>query len=371
MTLPLVELSGSAFEQGWQHGRALRDRIGRNLRIYAQRFAAEGKLTQEEVHRRAAAYLEVITRTSREYHQGLQGLAAGSGFHLLDLTALNARYEILYHQFAHPVEGPAPEGCSAFLLMPPATLGRHLILGQNWDWIPQVEGAVLHVREADGLRILCFTEAGVLGGKIGLNSAGLGLLINGLHSTEDDWSRLKPPFHQRCHEILRRRDLPGAVSVVTGEDRSCSTNFLLGFRAAGEEGAAFAIDLEAAPERFRALQPQGDRITHTNHFLDPEALPVHEPPDPLREGSHARRDRLERLLQGRRAHGMEDLAEILRDHTSRPQAICRHDDGALPPEEVYVTRASVIMDLDMREMWYAEGPPCRASYQRVRVDGTG
>ncbi len=53
----------------------------------------------------------------------------------------------------------------------------------------------------DGLRTLSFTEAGIFGGKIGLNSAGLGLTVNGLTTTDDDWSRLSKPFHVRCYEI--------------------------------------------------------------------------------------------------------------------------------------------------------------------------
>src|SRR5439155_12775577 len=130
-----------------------------------------------------------------------------------------------------------------------ASTNGHLLLGQNWDWIPQVQGAVLHTLEPDGLETLSFTEAGIVGGKIGLNSAGLGLAINGLLSSADDWSRLELPFHVRCYEILRRRSLAEAVDVVAREKRSCSANFLIA------QTPDLAVDLEAAPDSIAEIRP--------------------------------------------------------------------------------------------------------------------
>src|SRR6185503_18348358 len=130
----------------------------------------------------------------------------------------------------------------------------HLLMGQNWDWIPEVQGAMLHTREPDGLEILAFTEAGIVGGKIGLNSAGLGLAINGLLSTADDWSRLEMPFHVRCYEILRRRSLPEAVRLVVAGKRACSANFLLA------QTPAQAVDVESAPDTVRELEPVAHRL---------------------------------------------------------------------------------------------------------------
>src|SRR3989442_2551122 len=81
---------------------------------------------------------------------------------------------------------------------------------------------------ATGPNVLCFTEAGVVGGKIGLNSEGIGLTINGLISNKDDWERLRKPFHVRCAEILGSKTLSQAVSRITRGERSCSANFLVG-----------------------------------------------------------------------------------------------------------------------------------------------
>ena len=214
MTLPVVHVEGEPYDQGRQHGVALRDQIGHNLDVYYDRFQ------RERCSWRLRKLAPAPPGTSRSwtggpYFDALEGMAAGSGHSLLDLLVLNVRYELLYYQYGVCGIG-GPDGCTSFAVLPPASANGHLLLGQNWDWIPQVQGAVLHTQEPDGLETLSFTEAGIVGGKIGLNSVGLGLAINGLLSTADDWSRLEMPFHVRCYEILRRRSLPEAVRAGRG-----------------------------------------------------------------------------------------------------------------------------------------------------------
>ncbi|HYS71107.1 MAG TPA: C45 family peptidase, partial [Thermoplasmata archaeon] len=187
--LPVLDLVGSPREQGLRHGAAAKDAIAENVRTYFARFEAVGHVSRPEIHRRASAYRRVIAESNADYAAAMDGIAEGSGQELLDIVALNVRYEILYSEFAHlgmekAAAGPAAAGgCTAFALLPSMTANGHLLLGQNWDWIPGVQGAFVHTREPDGLETLGFTEAGIVGTKIGLNSTGLGLVINGLMST--------------------------------------------------------------------------------------------------------------------------------------------------------------------------------------------
>ena len=167
----------------------------------------------------------------------------------------------------------------------------------------------------DGMRTLAFTEAGIFGGKIGINSAGIGLTINGMTTTDDDWSRLTPPVHVRCRDILLSDSLEEAVQVVTGTRRACSTNFMISFAPPGG-GQCAVVDLEAAPLALRVIEPSDGRLIHTNHFLDPEALDVVEPPK-KRPNTYTRLDRMERLLAGGRA-SVSRLREILSDHENPP-----------------------------------------------------
>jgi isopenicillin-N N-acyltransferase-like protein len=359
MSLPVVRLEGSPHEQGVAHGEALRDRIAHNLDVYFTRFEREAHLPKSEVLWRAELYLERLGRQSPGYLELVRGIAAGSGLPLLELAALNVRYEILYHQYTAEL---TTDGCTAFAVAPELTASGHLLMGQNWDWIPEVQGAVLHTVHPDGLETLAFTEAGIAGGKIGLNSAGLGLAINGLLSTADDWSRLRKPFHVRCYEILRSWTLDAAVAVVESEPRSCSTNFL--FAQAPDR----MLDLEAAPEIVGRLEAEGGCLVHANHFVDAEGLGVREPWSDRRPYSCHRRERLGELLRSRAPLTVPDIQECLRDHADHPNGLCRHPDTSLPQEQRSITVASAIMDLVEKTLWITEHQPCLSEYQEVRLD---
>jgi isopenicillin-N N-acyltransferase-like protein len=362
MTLPIVHLAGTAYEQGVQHGQALKDRIAHNLDVYFARFERETGLARPEVLDRARRYAKAIERQNGDYFDGMRGVAAGSGFALDDIAALQVRYEILYYQFGKNAMSEDVDGCTAFAVLPEASASGRLLVGQNWDWIPQVQGAVLHTTEANGLETLAFTEAGIVGGKIGLNSAGLGLAINGMTSTDDDWSTLAKPFHVRCYEILRARDFDAAVQVVTGEDRACSTNFLIA------QTPNKVVDIEAAPDKLRLLGCEVGCLVHTNNFTDPAEIGVSEPPNPKRPFSVGRRSRLGELLGAREKIAVEDIQADLRDHLRYPYGICRHAAvGLEPPEHHYITVTSVIMDLDAQALMLTDGVPCENEYQTVTL----
>jgi isopenicillin-N N-acyltransferase-like protein len=234
-------------------------------------------------------------------------------------------------------------------------------MGQNWDWIPGVQGAVLEVVDPDGSALAGFTEAGIVGTKIGINDAGLGLCINGLHSTGDDWTRLGMPFHVQCYEVLRARSLEDAARILTGARRSCSANHLIA-HASGS-----AIDVETGPLTDRVLTPRDGCLTHTNHFLDPEALGVVEPPEETVTCTHERLTRFRNLIAGHRDLSVEMLQGFLRDHDGHPGSICRHPDERVPEAARYATVTSLIIDLTEGALHLTDGMPCETSFTTVTL----
>lgn len=369
MSLPVVRLTGTPYQQGVRHGRALQDAIGHNLRVYFDRFQQEGGVPRVQVVRLAERYLAAIRRQNSDYAAGLEGVAEGSGAQLGELAALNVRYEVLYYASSTtPVTISVTDGCTAFAFRPETTAVGHLIMGQNWDWIPEVQGALLHTVDNDGLQTLSFTEAGIVGGKLGLNSQRLGLAINGLNSTDDELSGLDKPFHVRCYEVLRSRTPEAAIEVVTGSDRACSANYLIGQAPAPFDRVRTAqvVDLEAAPDRCRVLTPPDGRLVHTNHFIEPGIQGVKEPPK-KRYHTYSRYRRMKELVHRSDAVTVDDVADYLRDHIGHPYGICRHADLSEPPHERYKTVVSVIMDLDARQLWVTDGPPCETGYQMHRL----
>jgi isopenicillin-N N-acyltransferase-like protein len=372
MTLPVVHLTGDARAQGEQHGRELQRRIAHNLDVYFERFACEVGLSRLEVLSWARRYAEAIEKQSPAYHAAMQGVADGAGFAFDEIVALNVRYEILYYQFGKNALAAAqaagtklePDGCTAFVVLPEASANGHLLLGQNWDWIPDVQGAVLRTTDPDtGHETLGFTEAGIVGAKIGLSSAGVGLCINGMTTTADDWSRLSKPVHVRCWEILRAPDLDAAVRVITDEARACSTNFLVA------QAPDRVADIEAAPNAVRLLSCEDGCLVHTNHFVDPDVLGIVEPPNERRVFSRHRLSRLAALLQAKRPLSVESIQDSLRDHEDHPFGVCRHENLEEPPELHYITVTSAVMDLDACTLHITDGPPCGAAFQTISPFG--
>ncbi len=354
--LPYLQLSGPPYEQGHQQGTAWAEQIAHNLELYFRRFEVECRLSPSEARARGGRYLQAIREQNPAYAQGLEGIAAGSGQPLVDIATLNVRYEIVYYQFAHE----APNGCTAFALMPAHSADGHLWLGQNWDWMEGVKGALQHITEPDGTRILAFTEAGIFGGKIGLNSHGLGLCINGLVSLGDNWAGLGKPFHLRTYEVLRQKTLAEAQKILVAEPRTASGNFLLG---QGER----AVEIEVSPKAV-ALWQAARQLVHANHYLAPERYGIEVPPIEWLDRSHHRAERLALRLSEVEKPGLEDLQAALRDREGAPYAVCR---TASPEEyalgEPYRTIVSVIMNLGTKELWISDGPPHENPYVRYQV----
>lgn len=371
--LPIIDLEGTPYDGGVQHGRAAADLIALNLEIYYDRFQREAHLPPQEVRDRAMRYLAVIDAGDLDYGRAMRGVSDGARLALADIAVLNARYEILYSQYSTINQAQArsgraaafsADGCTAFAVMPDASSDGHLWLGQNWDWFPQVRGVILRMRRLDGFALAAFTEAGIVGGKIGMNSHGLGLVINGLLSNRDDWSHLRTPFHVRTWKILHRAVLDEAVRVITGEERSCSANFLLG----QANGQARVANVETAPQASCTLEPDGGLLSHANHFVDPSRLGVWQPLAEEKSSTYQRGARIDQLLRGAKAAGTLDAAglmAILRDHGGHPDSVCRHPNPKLPEEERSETVVSVLEDLTARRFYVAGGTPCVTPFQEI------
>ncbi len=364
--LPHVRVEGTSRDLGLQHGRMARDRIEDNVDLYFYRFREEWNLQREEVLRRAGLYAEVIEDADTDYYEAMEGIAEGSSVPFMDIVAINVRYELVYSEYSKlGQEQGLPSGCTAVGLLPGRTENGHVLMAQNWDWIPGIQGIVQEYEPSMGPRVLAFTEAGIVGGKIGLNSRGLGLMINGLVSDQDNWETLGVPFHVRCWRALQRDTLEDAAGMLRDSLGSCSANFILG----QTDGQGAVLNLETCPTGTEEIPPEDGIITHANHFLMGEALGIWEP---LIEEKTTTFDRLRRLdeLVGAQtsAFTVSDLERLLRDHDHWPGSICRHQEEALPEPQRYQTVVSTIMDLDDRWLSIASGNPCDEEYKTYRLE---
>lgn len=352
LDLPAVRLAGTPLAMGRQHGAALRRDVQHNADLLLTRMREELGLSSGTVLRRARVWWERLRVDEPDYSRMVQGIARSSGLPLSVVTALNVRYELMYSEYVR--QGLAATACTSFAVLPERARDGGMLIGENWDWIPEVKTAWLNVAWGN-LQILGFTEAGIAGPKIGLNSAGVALAVNGLVSHADRWDAPGRPFHVRCFHILRATSFEQAVGAACDGLSPCSACFLVGH---GER----AVAVERAPDRAQIWEPEMGLLVHANHFLDPDRLGVHQPLAEERESTYLRQARLRKMLEADSRLSPEDVQVALCDHAGYPSSVCRHPDPALPEHARYATRASIVVDLHARRVHYAGGPPCVTRY---------
>src|SRR5262249_33288095 len=130
--------------------------------------------------------------------------------------AANARTEIL-------AGATAPE-CSVIGVLPARSATGTLLLAQNWDWHPALAPSrvLWTITWPDGRWLTTLTEAGILG-KIGLNSSGLGVLLNILHCSLDGGIG-GLPVHVLLRVLLERcHDMTSALTLIRASRMSASS----------------------------------------------------------------------------------------------------------------------------------------------------
>jgi len=312
---PLVEVSGSAFELGYQHGAQAADMIERYLRL-TERLT---QMSRDRLCRNALVFLPLIERFSPAYLEEVRGLAAGAAISFEEALLCQARAEA----------GFIPEGgCSSFALTGAATADGQTLAGQNQDLPPEYSDVaiLLHVKPTDGRpRALMFTFAGQLG-YVGMNQTGMCLFANALYDA--DW-QLGLPKYPMKRALLEQTTVQAGIDLLT-RHRLCSANNLV--LVDGQGGLA---DVEERPDGVAVFQdapPQ--RRLHTNHYVSDtfKAFETNSLPD-----SCPRLDRLRALVEQQwGAITVNTMQAILADHDNNPGGICRHGAGGMHTISGYI-----------------------------------
>lgn len=359
-----LTLTGSPYDRGVKHGDTFAEEIKTNLEIYLDTFEHKGS-DRDVVYEQAERFMPLIESENEAYAEEMRGVADGSGRSIEEITILNARYEVMYSAFKTATEemGVAnPDACTAYAVRNTRSANGHTYLGQNWDWMPGLETFVMDVRSEDCLDHVAMTEAGIVGGKIGVNEAGLGMTLNGLVTENDGKEPFRKPYHVRFREILDSERMDSAIGSLIADDRVCSANVIL----AHESGEM--MNLELAPERANYLQPDDGVLVHTNHVEDTTAMDSEF--EKLIPDTLCRAPRLRRLLtEGTDEVSEADIETALRDHVGYPNSICRHPNVDDPELDRLETGGSFLMDLDEKRLRGTDGPPCEHDYVEFHVGG--
>ncbi len=355
---PHVRVEGGPRERGRQYGEQARDRVRMSIGAYRAVFGHYTGWTWARVQEGARRSVAPIAAFGEQYLEEMRGLAEGAAVPFEDILAINVRTEVMFAATARLAVGE----CSSFAVLPHASADGTTLIGQNWDWLLHSFDTVvvLEARRDDGPDFVTVVEAGLLA-KTGMNSSGIGLVTNAL-VTADDRGEPGVPYHVLLRAILDCENLSDALATLQRSPRSSSANYLV----AHEDG--IAVDVEAAPgdfSRLFLLHPEDGVLLHTNHFrssaFDGREVSIWAIPD-----SPLRLERLRTLVATEPGPlSLQTFERALADHANFPSALCCHPDPRNHALEQAASVTSILMELDNRRMWVADGQPCTVPYREL------
>lgn len=320
---PFIDVSGSPYERGRQHGAAVPARVKRSIELYGGQLVDLGYDTVAK-SRLIAEFAREIEAFGAHYVEEMRGIADGAGVTLEDIVMVNARTEVMAKarlEKAKPVEAgeELDDGCTGAVILPERSATGELIHGQNWDWKAECAetAIVLRVRRDDGPDFLTFVEAGGLA-RCGMNAAGVSITANYLES-ERDFTQAGVPLALIRRKVLEQEHFAMAMKAVATTPKACSNNMML------STVAGFAIDFECAPDEAFPIYPADGLIVHANHWVGSIALTkIKDTGIPRVPESFYRDWRVRKLLDdaGRKL-SVADLKNAFFDDFLSPYAVCR------------------------------------------------
>lgn len=333
-------------ERGRQRGAAIRERLHAGARVYLSLFDTVG-VPEADVRLGAERCMAATEQWSPRLAWEMNGVAEAAGIELWKVAALNARTEILSGAL-----GSRPGECSTVV-----HAGPNPVSAQTWDWHEELdEYWHLHdVRGADR-HYVGLTEYGILG-KIGVNDAGVGVMLNILGHEEDRAEGV--PVHLVCARVLgEAATLDAAINVL--RDAPVTTSSAI--TVVTPQGA---VVVELSPHGATVIEPADGMLIHTNHFLTPalaarEKLGLYDPDSQLRFAELHARVTAKPLPAG--AEGL--IPYLVSQPGDEAQLCCRPDEGAVFGRR-QATLATVTIDPTDRRVRIAAGSPAEYDPDRA------
>lgn len=186
------------------------------------------------------------------------------------------------------------------------------------------------------------TEAGLIG-KIGLNSAGVGVCLNAIRAKGMDPTRL--PCHLGLRMVLESASRDEAVASLEKYGIASACHMLI---ADGTGG----VGVEWSYVDVQKLGMNGNgQVFHSNHYLLPHAGV--KDTNWLSQDSGFRVERIEEICKGMRKVDVESVAGLFKDEKNYPAAICRKQEGDCQSATLF----NIVMDLRNKRAKVAVGRP--------------
>ncbi len=251
--VPFIELAGTPFEVGYQHGAARAGALQAFLDdgLARIRQLAPRPLAAESLNRALAAYGSAIAAATPQLSEEIDGLARGARIPRKLAVLLQVRREIIGYQRVL-----ARGDCTTYASLS-AGPGGGPVLAQTVDLNGDLDDqiAVLDVRlSGSGRRALVLSFGGLLG-YLGINSDGLAIGLNLVLGGQ--WRPGVPPYLAIRHLLDRAGCVADALAMLP--DLPLASSRSLTLCDPGRVACAEILD-----GQVRLVQA----AAHTNHFLD-------------------------------------------------------------------------------------------------------
>ncbi len=348
--LPVLEISGSPKERGRAHGEAFRAEIQTLVAAYFKELEDGARLheleplTKQRVLEISQTYAEPSEAHSPDLFEEVRGIAEGADASFEEIFALNAFLETRDYTSWSVTEA----GCTS-LMVPGDRDGNGATIGQNYD-LPSIfaPGTILlRITDSEGPDAMVFTMIGMVG-CAGLNSAGIGVVINNLIPADAGPGVIYPFVTRR---ILASETIGEAMDAILTHPRASGLNYVI----CDPNGEIY--DFETTSRDYEVFCPFDGPMVHTNHYLSDRFKHLDRRAPEHRSNSIFRWGRATRLLRTIERPNAETLREILADHVNSPIAICRHDE-VVHGAGCGLTICGIVLEPLERRIWIACGPVC-------------
>jgi isopenicillin-N N-acyltransferase-like protein len=359
--IPCLELTGRPYDMGRCHGEALKEPIAEFVATITAVHRMNNRYLRVEQGDLAALcgkYLGFLEKFSPELVAEMHGIADGAGVTFEEILYLNSFLEL--EDLRAPGLGARllPDslwGCTTLNVTSMAGEGGRAYIGQTFD-MEKYYGrflCLLRITPEAGPTQLIVSFAGILGLN-GLNSAGLGAVINKVTATDARSGVIYPCILRRALAAERIGDALGAVIF---SPRAGGINYQLA-------GSGLAFCAETSATSYQLLDSDG-AMAHTNHFVGTDMRRFETPNWLSHGGSMVRKQVADNFLRQRRGRlNPDNLKELMRDHTNHPRCICAHGFPGEDERTAFHTVFAVLMDPEAGWLDLCSGNPCEKDFER-------
>lgn len=362
-SLRVLEVSGTPYQMGYQHGKAyaqqIRELAAERLHLSSDETWTGRCLPRQRVLTLAEACLEAHHVYSPTLMQELEGMADATGLSLAELVIANGFTDFIdvIYNADDPITVPAVRGneCTAFLVHGEMTDTGQGFLGQTWDMHASATPYVILLRgnPSHAPAFLMFTITGCVG-MVGMNEAGIAVGINNLMGA-DGRPGVTWPFV--CRKVLEQTTLDDALACILSANLAGAHNYLL------MDANGRGYNIEAMSTVYHVEDLREGVLVHANRCHAEATREVQRPLDDELKGDSTMRCLRASELLADVPVTPEILMALTRDRSDGAFSICSMSEPPFYTE----TCGAAIMRPATRELWGVWGLPIENDYEHFVV----